>query len=571
MWPHAKIRWGKRSGCSILHIKSEALPHSAAAHRGGTIKCRCVREDNVTTYKRFTSSRGAHELTRADDTMAVLAAASLFGLSYLQVVLVAVLLVLVAAVLVSRLRQNTPCLPPGPWGFPVVGIFPALGSQPHHALARMAEKYGDVFRVKFGSRTVIILNGIDMVKEAFVKQAACFAGRPALYSFKQVKNGITFKTYSPTWVARKKVTVGALKGFVYGRTGALTASAETMITEEAQELVRMFLSKAGQPCNPELYTHTAVANVVCALCFGKRYEHGNEDFRKLLQNTEKFRKAIGAGNPVDFMPWLRFFPNKNATLFKEAMDSSLQLFDKHINFHLQTYDRAVIRDITDALIFSMSENQEAGLSADFVLECVIDIFGAGQDTSAQLLHWCFLYMLVFPDVQARVQRELDGVVGRGRLPTLADESRLPYTAATVQEIVRHTGIVPMSIPHLTTKDTQLNGYTVPKDTIVFANLWSVGHDRRIWGDPSSFRPERFLDPTGTALDAAAVEKTLPFSAGKRRCPGEVLARQEMFLFFSILLHQCTFERVNGSAAPSLEAIYGLVMRPQPYSMIARPR
>ncbi|XP_066265251.1 cytochrome P450 1A5-like [Branchiostoma lanceolatum] len=503
--------------------------------------------------------------------MAVVAAASLFGLSYLQVVLVAVLLVLVAAVVASGLRQNTPCLPPGPWGYPVVGIFPALGSQPHHALGRMAEKYGDVFRVKFGSRTVIILNGIDMVKEAFVKQAANFAGRPALYSFKQVTNGITFKTYSPSWVARKKITVGALKGFVNGRAGALTASAETMITDEAQELVRIFLSKSGQLVNPEEYAHTAVANVVCALCFGKRYEHGDKDFRQLLRNTEKFRQAIGAGNPADFMPWLRFFPNKNMKMFKEAMESSMQLFHKHINFHLQTYDSSVTRDIADALIYNMSENKEAGLGDDFVLECVIDIFGAGQDTVAQILHWVFLYMLVFPDVQARVQRELDAVVGRERVPTLADESSLPYTAAVIHEIVRHTSAVPMSIPHLTTKDTKLNGYTLPKDTIVFANLWSVGHDRRIWGDPSSFRPERFLDPTGTALDAAAVEKNLPFSAGKRRCPGEVLAKQEMFLFFSILLHQCRFERVNGSAAPSLEATYGLVLRPQPYSMIARPR
>ncbi|XP_078583131.1 cytochrome P450 1A1-like [Branchiostoma floridae x Branchiostoma japonicum] len=503
--------------------------------------------------------------------MAAVATAALFGLSYLQVVLIAVLLVLVAAVVASSLRQNTPSLPPGPWGFPVVGIFPALGSRPHHAFSRMAEKYGDVFRVKFGSRTVIILNGIDMVKDAFVKQAACFAGRPALYSFKQVKNGITFKTYSPSWVARKKVTVGALKGFVNGRVGALTASAETMITEEAQELARVFLSKSGQPSNPEEYAHTAVANVVCALCFGKRYEHGDQEFRQLLRNTEKFRQAIGAGNPADFMPWLRFFPNKNMKLFKEAMESSMQLFDKHINAHLQTYDPSVIRDIADALIYNMRENKEAGLTDEFVLECVIDIFGAGQDTTSQMLHWAFLYMLVFPDVQARVQREIDGVVGRERAPTLADESSLPYTVAVIQEIVRHTGVVPMSIPHLTTKDTQLHGYTLPKDTIVFANLFSVGHDRRIWGDPSSFRPERFLDPSGTTLDPAAVEKNLPFSAGKRRCPGEHLAKQEMFLFFSILLQQCSFERVNGSAAPTLEGTFGLVMRPQPYSMIVRPR
>ncbi|XP_039587550.1 cytochrome P450 1A4-like [Passer montanus] len=133
------------------------------------------------------------------------------------------------------------------------------------------------------------------------------------------------------------------------------------------------------------------------------------------------------------------------------------------------------------------------------------------------------------------------------------------TEAFILEMFRHSSFLPFTIPHSTTKATVLNGYYIPKDTCVFINQWQVNHDERLWKEPWSFRPERFLSAAGAELRRAESEKVLSFGLGRRRCLGETIGRWEIFLFLTTLLQQLRFSLRPGERVDATPQ-YGLTMK-----------
>ena len=128
----------------------------------------------------------------------------------------------------------------------------------------------------------------------------------------------------------------------------------------------------------------------------------------------------------------------------------------------------------------------------------------------------------YPDIQRQLHEELDHVIGRERLPTLQDVESLPFPQATVYELLRVASIVSLAVPRSTTTETNIWDFTIPKDTIVFVNLLSVHHDPETWKDPDVFNPSRFLDGAGQVIDSKFLGEFMPFSGGRRKCPGEAM-------------------------------------------------
>lgn len=159
---------------------------------------------------------------------------------------------------------------------------------------------------------------------------------------------------------------------------------------------------------------------------------------------------------------------------------------------------------------------------------------------------------------------MDQVVPRTRLPTVEDQARLPYVMAFIYEVMRYTSFVPITIPHSTTADTSINGYRIPKNTVVFVNQWSSNHDPKKWTRPEEFDPLRFLDEDG-ALDKDQASNVLIFSVGKRRCIGEELSKMQLFLFTAMLVHQCEF-KADPEFPISMECSYGLTLKPKPFRL-----
>uniref|UniRef100_A0A673C8P6 Cytochrome P450, family 1, subfamily C, polypeptide 2 n=1 Tax=Sphaeramia orbicularis TaxID=375764 RepID=A0A673C8P6_9TELE len=127
---------------------------------------------------------------------------------------------------------------------------------------------------------------------------------------------------------------------------------------------------------------------------------------------------------------------------------------------------------------------------------------------------------------------------------------LPYLDAFIYETMRFTNVT-------------IEGQFIPKDTVVFINQWSINHDPLSERTPY-LNPSRFLDENGS-LDKDITNSVMIFSAGKRRCIGDQIAKVEIFLFFAILLHQCTFEKCPTQDL-SLDCSYGLTLKPLDYKI-----
>uniref|UniRef100_F7DQC8 Cytochrome P450 1A n=1 Tax=Ornithorhynchus anatinus TaxID=9258 RepID=F7DQC8_ORNAN len=431
--------------------------------------------------------------------------------------------------------------PPGPWAWPLIGNILELRKDPHLALTRMSQVYGDVMQVQIGTTPVLVLSGLETLRQALVKQGEDFMGRPDLYTFQHIGDGesLSFSTDSgEVWVARRKLAQNALKTFSLASSPSSSCTyLEEHVSKEAVSLIGKFqeLMKKRGSFDPYRYVMVSVANVICAMCFGKRYDHNDQELLSVVSLSDKFGEFAASGNPADFIPILRYLPNHALRNFKDLNQKMVAFLQKMLMEHYRTYEKNQVRDITDSLIEhcqdkKLDENANVQLSDKKIVNVVLDLFGAGFDTITTSLSWSLMYLVKYPEVQKKIQEELDMVIGRGRMPRLSDRSLLPYTEAFILESFRHSSFIPFTIPH-----------------------------RELWEDPSAFRPERFLTQEGTKINKALSERVTMFGLGKRKCIGETIARWEVFLFLTILLQQIEFSVQSGGKL-DMSRIYGLAMK-----------
>ncbi|KAM4693202.1 cytochrome P450 1B1 [Discoglossus pictus] len=479
--------------------------------------------------------------------------------------------------------------PPGPFPWPLIGNAMQLGSSPHLSFVDFAKRYGDVFQIKLGSQKVVVLNGDRAIRQALLQKGADFAGRPTFPSFKVVSGGrsLAFGVFDERWRVHRKVAHSTVRAFSTGNAQTKCSMGRHVLTE-AKELISLFtrLGEGGKYFYPGRHLVVSVANVMSAVCFGRRYSHDDLEFQSLLSNNDKFSKTVGAGSLVDVMPWLQHFPNPVRTVFSNFQQVNKDfysfVYNKFVQ-HRSTVTWGKTRDMMDAFIHILIQNDGNGvnshkedrrdgvkngqqalhlLETDHVPATVTDIFGASQDTLSTALQWLIFFLIRYPNIQVKMQEEVDKVIGRDRLPMVDDQPNLPYIMAFLYELMRFSSFVPVTIPHATTKDTDLLGFHIPKDTVVFVNQWSVNHDPEKWSKPEEFNPSRFLDDKGF-LNKDLVSSVMIFSIGKRRCIGEELSKMQLFLFASLLAHQCTFT-ANPAVKLNLNCDYGLSIKPKPF-------
>ncbi|XP_068131779.1 cytochrome P450 1A1 [Hyperolius riggenbachi] len=508
----------------------------------------------------------------------------LSGISTTELLLACIVFTVVFLILKSY-RQKVPngTKPlPGPFPLPVIGNLLSLSKNPHISLTKMSEVYGDVLQIHIGTKPVLVLSGLETIRQALLKQGDEFLGRPDLFTFRLISNGesLTFSHDSgEVWKARRKMAQNALKTFA--TSPSLTSSNVCLVEEHISKEAEYLVSKIQQVVeekgefDPFRYLVVSVANVICAMCFGKRYNHDDESFVRLVNLTDEFGAAAASGNPADFIPILQYLPSRTMTRFVDILQKVEGFIQKIVHEHYRTFDKNSIRDITDSLIQhsqerKLDENSNVQLSENKIVSIVNDLFGAGFDTITTALSWSLMYLVSNPETQTKLHNELDQVIGRDRRPKVSDRSQLPYTEAFILEMFRHSSFLPFTIPHCTTTDTVLNGYFIPKGRCVMINQWQVNHDPNLWKDPFSFCPERFLNADGSSFNKIEMEKVLIFGLGKRRCLGEAIGRMEVFLFLTTLLQQMQFSIPDGEKL-DMSPLYGLTMKHKRCPLIARLR
>ena len=478
-----------------------------------------------------------------------------------------------------RVKKGLPL--PGPTGIPVFGsIFSIRRTAPYKSFMELALRHGNIFQIQLGNRKVLVLNNFDAIQKALVKQPATFAGRPDLFFFK-LNNilgvfgpSFVFSNISEQWELHHRLAEKSLRQFT---TGNKIPFIEKTVVIEAKALVDYMttrnkgmwaddppLSSVDKSTNIRNIIALSVSNILSWHLFGKRRSYDDKQLTQCLHLVKDFTAAMGSGNLVDFFPWLKFLLKKSISRFVDYKQEYGLVLKDMVMAGYETYEPGSERNILEHLITTSrnwhAELERQGLTEHNLLQTVGDLFGAGNETVSTTLKWCILYMAKYPEVQDELQRELDTVVGRDRLPCLNDRDNLPLIQSCLLEIQRHATVTPLAIPHSTTKETTLDGFYVPKDTLVFVNLYSAHHDPTMWEEPEIFNVRRFLTPDGS-LDRQKASCVIPFSLGRRRCIGADLAKINLFLYFSIFLQKVTFSPLGGRQI-SLEPVYGLVQYPK---------
>ena len=164
---------------------------------------------------------------------------------------------------------------------------------------------------------------------------------------------------------------------------------------------------------------------------------------------------------------------------------------------------------------------------------------------------------------------MDGVTGRARYPLLADKELTPFTEAFLAETQRKGNLLPLGVMHQAMEDVQFGGYYIPKGTQIFPNLGRVLNDPKFFPNPEEFNPERFLINDGKKFELT--HHLIPFGIGKRRCLGETLARAELYIFFTGLMHRFKIEANPDEPLPSMIPHISVLSSPKPFKVKFVPR
>ena len=251
--------------------------------------------------------------------------------------------------------------------------------------------------------------------------------------------------------------------------------------------------------------------------------------------------------------------------------------DGEITSYMDAFYQQMLKD-------SANDNTNSSFNVETMVANVFGLFQAGAD-DASIFHYHGLFLMaVHPEVQAKVQEELDVVVGRNRLPSIIDKPLLHYTEAVLNEILRYVCLIPanpirmcegMPAPFLidihvidsNLVETTIGGYRIPKDAACIANLFNATRDERFFKNPDKFDPKNFLDDDGKFVRK---EASIPFSVGPRSCFGEPFMRMAYFLYMTATLQSYTLSEPPNKKLGS-EAIESVVRMLLPHEICARKR
>ncbi|XP_056304775.1 cytochrome P450 2B19-like [Danio aesculapii] len=466
---------------------------------------------------------------------------------------------------IFRIHSYNGRFPPGPTPLPFVGNLPHLLNPKE--FIRSLSQYGEMTTMYLGRKPVIMLNTIQVAKEALVQDT--FAGRPHLPIVDWMSNGlgIVMVTFNNSWKQQRRFAQHMFRNFGLGKN-----TIESRVLEESQYLIAEMLKDEGRSMNPHYIIKNALSNIICSIVFGDRFDYDNKHFEYLLNLLNENILLLGsaAGQIFNLFPFIKHFPGPHQKIKKNS-DELFGFVRHEVEEHRKTLDPGSPRDYIDAYLLEM-EKQKSNKDSPFhegnLVISATDLFLAGSDSTATSIRWGLLFLIQNPDVQERCHEEIVQVLGYDRLPSMEDRNRLPYTHATVHEIQRCGNITPVGLFHETVQPTKLRGYDIPRGTLVMANYTAIFSNKEHWKHPDTFNPENFLDENG---HFSKPESFIPFSLGPRSCLGESLVRTELFLFITSLIQRIHFSSPPDAKPIDMDGILGIVRYPQTFNVICCSR
>lgn len=480
-----------------------------------------------------------------------------------------ILIVLISFITWKLFSQRN--IPPGPWGLPLVGYIPYMGEKPELTLTKLGKKYGNIFSLQLGSRLVVVLNDYAVIKEAFVKQGMAFMARPAgiALAINDDEKGIGLER-GISYIQHRRFLLSTLRDFGMGKTDL-----EPTVNDEIRNLLDVIAGFNGKPMNPHRILTLSTVNIICAMTLGKRFEYSDPMLETLLQLPGRFIEISGSLAIRQYFPFLRHVPFSNAITKQDTLEEITNIYDK-INMDIikqhQNNPNEDIHDYIDAYLAKRNEiiaqfGDEGPFDLEFLAGTLKVLFIGGAETVATTLLWGMMYLISNPSIQAKVQAEIDAVIGAERAPSVTDQPQMNFTRATIMEIARCASVTPLGLLRSNVEEVTVFGYRIPKETCIISNLWAVHHDESLWEDPDSFMPERFLDEKGILKRC---DYLIPFCIGKRSCVGEYIAKMQLFLFFTSLFQRFTLQPENYDPK-TFKHKSGIARVPDPFTIRAVQR
>ncbi|KAK2657562.1 hypothetical protein Ddye_010614 [Dipteronia dyeriana] len=463
-------------------------------------------------------------------------------------------------------------LPPSPRpSLPIIGHLHLLKHPMHRTFHNLAQKYGPIFSLRFGSRLVVVVSSASAAEECFTKNDIVFANRPNLLLGKHIgynNTTLTLAPYGDHWRNLRRITT--IEVFSSKRLNMFLSIRSDETKRLLEKLSRV--SSQGGFSKVELKTMFSelTFNIMMRMIAGKRYygddvedEEEARRFRKIMKEAVSYG---GASNPGDFLPILNWidggdFKNKVVSLSKRIDEFLQGLIDEHRNKQagLESTDNMI-----DHLL-SLQESQPEYYTDQIIKGLILVMLLAGTDTSAITLEWAMTNLVNNPEVLEKAKAELDDQVGHERLINESDVFKLQYLQSIISETLRLCPAAPVLVPHMSSDDCTVGGYDVPRDTILLVNAWAIHRDPKLWDEPDSFKPERF------ETEERESRKLMPFGLGRRSCPGSGLAQRVVGLALGSLIQCFEWERVGDEKVDMSEGKGTTMPKADPLELLCKAR
>ncbi|CAA3000330.1 cytochrome P450 703A2 [Olea europaea subsp. europaea] len=479
-------------------------------------------------------------------------------------------------------QEQAQKLPPGPPRWPIFGNLLQLGQLPHRDFASLCEKYGPLVYIRLGKIDAITTNDPDIIREILLQQDEVFASRPrTLAAIHLAYNcgDVALAPLGPKWKRMRRICMEHLL------TTKRLESFTSHRADEAQHLVRdvWTMARKGDAINLREVLGTFSMNNVTRMLLGKQYFGGESSGRheaiEFMHITHELFWLLGLIYLGDYLPFWRWVDpygceKKMKDVEKRVDDFHAKIIKEHRE--RKRKDDESDMDFVDVLLSLPGEDGKKQMDDNEIKALIQDMIAAATDTSAVTNEWAMAEVIKHPRVLYKIHQELDTVVGSSRMVVESDLTHLNYLRCVVRETFRMHPAGPFLIPHESTRATVINGYYIPKKTRVFINTHALGRNTKIWDNVDEFRPERHLSADGSRVEIShgADFKILPFSAGKRKCPGAPLGVTLVLMALARLFHCFDWSPPDGLKPEDIDTseVYGMTMpKAKPLIAVAKPR
>ncbi|XP_077221158.1 cytochrome P450 monooxygenase 76AD131-like [Tasmannia lanceolata] len=478
---------------------------------------------------------------------------------------------------IKKSRKGSVQLPPGPRGLPLLGNLPFLQPDLHRYFVKLSGIYGPIFKLRLGRKVMIILSSPSMAKEVLKDHDSTFANHDVIVSALIATYGgsdIVWSPYGPVWRMLRRVCIQELLN-----NASLDAGRALRRKQVLQTLGDLYARIGTQVDIGEKITET-IFNTMTSTLWGAslKGEEASKVASEFRQVMGEMTVVVGQPNISDLFPILTRFDVQGVQRQTRRLMSwfdriFVSILEKRMKLDAAPGEENEIKDFLDILLkLKEKADPKTPLTMTHVKALLLDMVAGGVDTSSTTLEWAMAEMMHRPETMKKVQEELDAVVGKDNILEDYHAANLPYLDAVVKETLRLHPPNVFLIPHTPSESCIVGGYTIPKGSGIYVNVWAIQRDPSVWDNPLEFDPDRFLNTTGNKWDYRGNDfRYFPFGSGRRICPGIPLAERSLNYVLGSLLHSFNWQLPKETKIDLADKFGGVIKKLNPIVAIPTPR